>query len=55
MVTKDELDNAYDNAYLALAMALDAPFYTADKLLLRNLGPKYADWVRGIEDYGASL
>lgn len=47
--------SAYDNAYVALAMALDAPLYTADKLLLRDLGREYADWMRDIEDYGTRL
>ena len=46
--------SAYDNAYVALAMALSSPFYTADRLLLRNLGPGYANWVRDIEVYGGS-
>jgi predicted nucleic acid-binding protein len=47
--------SAYDNTYVALAMALNSPFYTADKLLIRNLGPEYANWVRDIEVYGAPL
>jgi len=47
--------SAYDNTYVALAMALNSLFYTADRLLIRNLGPEYANWVRDIEAYGAPL
>jgi len=47
--------SAYDNAYVALAMALISPFYTADELLLRNLGPDYANWIGDIEVYDGRL
>ncbi|MGI6631857.1 MAG: type II toxin-antitoxin system VapC family toxin [Bacillota bacterium] len=47
--------SAYDNAYVALAMALNSQFYTADKVLLRNLGTKYAGWVRDIDAYSCSM
>lgn len=54
MATRNK-QSAYDNSYVAQAMTLNSPFYTADDRLRRNLGPEYAGWVRDIEAYDPGI
>jgi len=43
---------AYDAAYFAVAEALDADFWTADRKLARNARSLGVDWVHSVQEEG---